>query len=66
MDLLQEGNERTVIALWLGHESIETTQVYLDADLEMKQRILDRTTPPAGKPGRFRPEDKLLAFLKSL
>jgi site-specific recombinase XerD len=66
MDLLQEGNERTVIALWLGHESIETTQVYLDADLEMKQRILDRTTPPNGKPGRYRPDDKLLAFLKSL
>lgn len=66
MDLLQEGNEQCVIALWLGHESIETTQVYLDADLEMKQRILDATTPPNGKPGRYRPEDKLLAFLKSL
>jgi site-specific recombinase XerD len=66
MDLLQEGNEQAVIALWLGHESIETTQVYLDADLEMKQRILDKTTPPTGRPGRYRPEDKLLAFLKSL
>jgi site-specific recombinase XerD len=66
MDLLQEGNEQAVIALWLGHESIETTQVYLDADLEMKQRILDKTTPPTGKPGRYRPEDKLLAFLNSL
>ena len=49
-----------------AHESIETTQVYLDADLEMKQRILDKTTPPNGKRGRYRPEDKLLAFLKSL
>jgi len=66
MDLLQQGNEQAVIALWLGHESIETTQVYLDADLEMKQRILDKTTPPNGKPGRYRPGDKLLAFLKSL
>jgi site-specific recombinase XerD len=66
MDLLHEGNEQCVIALWLGHESIETTQVYLDADLEMKQRILDKTTPPNGKPGRYRAEDKLLAFLKSL
>ena len=63
---LQEGNEQAVIALWLGHESIETTQIYLDADLEMKQRILDKTTPPNGKPGRYRPDDKLLAFLKSL
>ena len=66
MDLLHEGCEQCVIALWLGHESIETTQVYLDADLEMKQRILDKTTPPSGKPGRYRPDDKLLAFLKSL
>lgn len=66
MDLLHEGNEQCVIALWLGHESIETTQVYLDADLVMKQRILDETTPPNGKPGRYRPGDKLLAFLKSL
>ena len=66
MDLLHEGCEQCVIALWLGHESIETTQVYLDADLEMKQRILDKTVPPNGKPGRYRPDDKLLAFLKSL
>jgi site-specific recombinase XerD len=66
MDLLHEGCEQCVIALWLGHESIETTQVYLDADLEMKQRILDKTTPPNGRPGRYRPDDKLLAFLKSL
>jgi len=66
MDLLHEGHEQCLIALWLGHESIDTTQVYLDADLEMKQRILDKTTPPNGKPGRYRPDDKLLAFLKSL
>ena len=66
MDLLQQGTDRTVIALWLGHESIETTQIYLDADLEMKQRALDRVTPLNGKPGRYRPDDKLLAFLNNL
>lgn len=66
MDLLQEGVEQSVIALWLGHESIETTQIYLDANLELKEKMLAKTTPPEGKPGRFRPDDKLLAFLKSL
>jgi site-specific recombinase XerD len=66
MDLLQQGIDRSVIALWLGHESIETTQMYLDADLELKQRVLDAVVPPNGKPGRYRPDDKLLAFLNSL
>ena len=66
MDLLQQGTDRSVIALWLGHESLETTQIYLDADLEMKQRVLDRVIPLNGKPGRYRPDDKLLAFLKNL
>ena len=66
MDLMQEGVERSTIALWLGHESVETTQIYLDANLAMKQAALDRTTPPEGKPGRYRPDDRLLAFLKSL
>jgi site-specific recombinase XerD len=66
MDVLQEGVERSVIALWLGHESIETTQVYLDANLALKQEVLDRTTPPNGRPGRYRPDDRLLAFLKGL
>ncbi|MCC6990960.1 MAG: site-specific integrase [Acidobacteria bacterium] len=66
MDLLQQGVEQRGLALWLGHESVETTQIYLDADLEIKQKLLDMTTPPNGKPGRFRPDDKLLAFLKSL
>jgi integrase len=66
MDLLQEGVEPSVIALWLGHESVETTQVYLDANLTLKQAVLDRTTPPEGKPGRYRPDDRLLAFLKGL
>ena len=66
MDLLQEGVEQSTIALWLGHESIETTQIYLDADLAMKQAVLDKTKPPEGKPGRYRPDDPLLAFLKGL
>jgi site-specific recombinase XerD len=66
MDLLQEGVEQSGIAMWLGHESIETTQIYLDANLELKQRMLDKTTPPKGKPGRYRPDDKLLEFLKNL
>ena len=56
----------SVIALWLGHESIETPQMYLDADLDPKQRILDRMTPPTGRSGPYRPDDKLLAFLKGL
>ena len=66
MDLLQAGVEQSVIALWLGHESIQTTQIYLDANLELNEKMLAKTTPPDGKPGRFRPDDKLLAFLKSL
>ena len=66
MDLTHEGVERSVLALWLGHESVETTQIYLDADLEMKSKLLDKLTPPDSKPGRYRPDDALLAFLKSL
>jgi site-specific recombinase XerD len=64
--LLRAGNDRAVIALWLGHESIETTQMYLDADLSMKERALARTTPLRTAPGRFTPEDELLAFLNGL
>jgi integrase len=56
----------STIALWLGHESVETTQIYLDANLAMKQAALDRTIPPDGRPGRYRPDDRLLAFLKGL
>lgn len=66
MDLMHEGVERSVLALWFGHESVETTQIYLDADLEMKSKLLDKLTPPDSKPGRYRPDDALLAFLKSL
>ena len=66
MELLQEGVDRAVIALWLGHESVETTQVYLDANLALKEAILAKTTPPEGKPGRYKAGDELLAFLKNL
>jgi site-specific recombinase XerD len=66
MELLQAGVDRSVIALWLGHESIETTQIYIDADLAFKEKALAKTTPVNGKHRRFRAEDSLLKFLKSL
>ena len=66
MGLLQAGVERAVIALWFGHESVETTQIYLEATLAMKERALARATPPTGKPGRFQSGDRLLDFLSSL
>jgi len=66
MELLQEGVDRAVIALWLGHESVETTQIYLDANLTPKEEILAKTMSPDGKPGRYRADDELLAFLKRL
>lgn len=66
VSLLRAGNDRAVIALWLGHESIETTQMYLDADLSMKERALARTAPLRAGPGRYRPDDSLLAFLTAL
>ncbi|KPU94328.1 integrase [Variovorax paradoxus] len=66
MDLLQAGVEQSVIALWLGHESIETTQIYLEANLALKEEVLAKTTPPAGRLGRYKPDDQLLAFLKGL
>ena len=66
MDLLQSGVDRSVIALWLGHERMDTTQIYLHASLELKEKALAKTTPVNAPPGRFRPDDQLLAFLKSL
>lgn len=66
MELLQAGAERSVIALWLGHESIETTQVYLDANLDIKRAALDKVEPRKGRVTRFRPDDQLMAFLKSM
>ncbi|MHC4686787.1 MAG: site-specific integrase [Planctomycetota bacterium] len=66
MELLQHGVDRSVIALWLGHESLETIQVYVQANLEMKEKALAKTTPINVKPGRYQPDDQLLAFLKDL
>ena len=66
LEMLQAGVDRAVIALWLGHESVETTQIYLEATLTMKEQALAKTTPPHGSPGRFRPGDRLLSFLNSL
>jgi integrase/recombinase XerD len=66
MQLLHAGIETTVIALWLGHERVETTQIYLHADLALKEKALARTKPPDVKPGRYRPPDTLLAFLEAL
>ena len=66
MELLQHGIDRSVIALWLGHESVETTQMYLHADLRLKEQALARIVPIGVKPRRYRPDDKLLAFLESL
>jgi len=67
MDLLQHGVDRSVIALWLGHESTDTTQMYLAADLAMKEKSLAKTQPIGARAARrFRPNDRLLAFLKGL
>jgi len=66
MELLEAGVDTSVIALWLGHESVETTQIYLTASLALKEKILAKTTPYAGRPGCFRPDGKLLGFLNSL
>lgn len=64
--LLQAGVDRAVIALWLGHESVETTQMYLEADLATKERALARTAPPHIGMRRFRPADPLRTFLEAL
>jgi integrase/recombinase XerD len=66
MRLLHAGVDTTVIALWLGHESLNTTRIYLTADMELKERALNRTTPLAVTPGRYQPPDNLLAFLEAL
>jgi len=66
MALLHAGTDITIIALWLGHESVTATQIYLQAGMALKQQALDRTTPPASVPGRYKPPDQLLAFLEAL
>ncbi len=66
MRLLEAGIDTTVIALWLGHEQVETTTIYLHAELGIKERAIERTRPPTVKPGRYRPTDTLLAYLEGL
>ena len=66
MELLHAGVDTSVIALWLGHESVETTQIYLEVDLAMKKKILEKTLPHSGKSNHYKPNDALLEFLKAL
>jgi integrase len=66
MRLLHAGTDTSLIALWMGHEQAETTQIYLHADVTLKERALARTKPPDTRPGRYRPPDQLLAFLEAL
>ena len=66
MRLLFSGVDVTVIALWLGHEQVSTTNAYLHADMSQKERAIARTTPPTTKPGRYRAPDRVLAFLEAL
>ena len=66
MEMLQAGVDRSMISIWLGHESIETTQIYLDANLAIKDEILAKTDPVKSTSRRYRPGDRLLNFLSSL
>jgi integrase/recombinase XerD len=66
MRLLHAGVDSSVIALWLGHVSVDTTQIYLHADLTLKEQALARTRPPHTQPGRYQPNDKLLVWLERL
>lgn len=66
MELLQAGVDRAMIAIWLGHESLDTTQSYLDANLALKEAVLAKTQPIQSRPGKYRPDDQLLSYLKSL
>ena len=66
MDLLRRGVDQTVMALWLGHESTATTQIYIHADLQLKERALGRATTTGRPPPRYRTTDRVLAFLEGL
>ena len=63
---LQSGVDCAVIALWLGHESLETTQIYLHADLQLKEKAMDQTKPVGVPSGRYQPPDEVMAFLEAL
>jgi integrase/recombinase XerD len=66
MHLLQSGVDPSIIALWLGHEKLETTHMYVEADLAMKERVLETLAPAKTRALRFKPGDRLLAFLSKL
>ena len=66
MRLLLSGVDVTVIALWLGHEQVSTTNIYLHADMSQKERAIARTIPPNSTPGRYRASDTVMAFLEAL
>ncbi|MDQ6641137.1 MAG: tyrosine-type recombinase/integrase, partial [Actinomycetota bacterium] len=66
MTLLQAGVDTSVIALWLGHAGVRSTDAYVHADISIKEKALALTTPASARPGRYRPPDKVLAFLESL
>ena len=66
MSLLRAGVDTSVIALWLGHAGVRSTDAYLHADISIKEKALALTTPVSARPGRYRPPDKVLAFLESL
>ena len=66
VDMLQEGVDRSTIALWLGHQHVQTTQFYLETTLAMKEKALGKVTPHQGRPSRYHPDDRLLSFLKNL
>ena len=66
MNLLHHGADRSVIALWLGHEDVETTSVYLQADMQLKEQALAKTAAPRARASRYQPSDRVLTFLKTL
>ncbi|MDN4645982.1 tyrosine-type recombinase/integrase [Arthrobacter sp. PsM3] len=66
MTLLQAGVDTSVIALWLGHAGVRSTDAYVHADIIIKEKALALTTPASASPGRYHPTDKILAFLESL
>jgi len=66
MNLLRDGADRSVIALWLGHEDVQTTSVYLQADMQIKEKALAKTATTRARATRYQPTDRVLAFLKTL